>query len=76
MPISDGMGLVFAVTSYDGMVFISPTSCREMVPDPEFFAQCIRDSFQELLAIADQKTKKRRKKVVGRGKVAARKKAA
>ena len=38
MPISDGMGLVFAVTSYDGMIFISPTSCREQLPDPEFFA--------------------------------------
>lgn len=79
MPISDGMGLVFAVTSYDGMVFISPTSCREMVPDPEFFAQCIRDSFQELLAVADKKTKQRKRKagkVVGRRKAAVRKKAA
>ena len=53
MPISDGMGLVFSVTSYDGMIFISATSCREQMPDPEFFAQCIRDSFQEYLAIAD-----------------------
>lgn len=60
MPISDGMGLVFAVTSYDGMVFISPTSCREMVPDPEFFAQCIRDSFKELLAAADARGRKKK----------------
>jgi len=52
MPISDGMGLVFAVTSYDGMIFISPTSCREQIPDPGHFAQCIRDSFQEYLALA------------------------
>jgi diacylglycerol O-acyltransferase len=59
MPISDGMGLVFSVTSYDGMVFISPTSCREHMPDPEFFAQCIRDSFQEYLALADQPRRKR-----------------
>ena len=43
MPISDGMGLVFSVTSYDGMIFISPTSCREQMPDPEFFALCIRE---------------------------------
>jgi hypothetical protein len=52
MPIADGMGLVFAVTSYDGQIIISPTSCRELVPDPEVFAQCVRDSFQELLAAA------------------------
>ncbi|HRC38637.1 MAG TPA: WS/DGAT domain-containing protein [Rubrivivax sp.] len=52
MPIADGMGLVFAVTSYDGRIVISPTSCRELMPDPEAFAQCVRDSFQELLAAA------------------------
>jgi WS/DGAT/MGAT family acyltransferase len=52
MPIADGMGLVFAVTSYDGQIIISPTSCRELVPDPELLAQCVRDSFQELLAAA------------------------
>jgi hypothetical protein len=52
LPISDGLGLAFAVTSYDGRVIISPTSCRELMPDPEAFAQGLRDSFQELLALA------------------------
>jgi len=52
MPINDGLGLVFAVTSYDGRIIISPTSCREQMPDPEVFAQCVRDSFQEYLAAA------------------------
>ena len=54
LPISDGLGLSFAVTSYDGRIVISPTSCRELMPDPEGFAQCLRDSFQELLALAPQ----------------------
>jgi WS/DGAT/MGAT family acyltransferase len=54
MPISDGNGLVFAVTSYDGRLIISPTSCRELMPDPAVFAQCVRDSFQELLALANE----------------------
>jgi diacylglycerol O-acyltransferase len=52
MPIADGNGLVFAVTSYDGRIIVSPTSCRELMPDPALFAQCVRDSFQELLAHA------------------------
>jgi WS/DGAT/MGAT family acyltransferase len=52
MPISDGMGLVFAVTSYEGRIIISPTSCRELMPDPEAFTQHLRDSFQEFLALA------------------------
>jgi hypothetical protein len=53
LPISDGMGLVYAVTSYDGKVVVSFTSCYEQLPDPEIFAQCIRDSFQEYLARVD-----------------------
>ncbi len=52
LPITDGLGLAFAVTRYDGRIVISPTSCRELMPDPEFFAQCLRDSFQEYLALA------------------------
>jgi len=52
LPISDGQGLAFAITRVDGRVVISPTSCRELVPDPQVFTQCIRDSFQQLLARA------------------------
>ena len=52
MPIADGMGLVIAVTSYDGRIIISPTSCRELLPDPEAFTQQLRDSFQQYLALA------------------------
>ncbi|MBP6319682.1 MAG: wax ester/triacylglycerol synthase family O-acyltransferase [Rubrivivax sp.] len=54
LPVHDGMGLAIAVTSYDGRLIISPTSCRELMPDPEAFAQALRDSFQELLARADR----------------------
>jgi len=61
LPIYDGMGLVIAVTSYDGRIVISPTSCREQMPDPEFFAQCLRESFQEYLALTQHpKTRARR----------------
>jgi hypothetical protein len=62
MPIADGMGLVFSVTSYDGRILISPTSCREQIPDPEFFALCIRESFQEYLELASKPTSGRRSK--------------
>jgi WS/DGAT/MGAT family acyltransferase len=65
MPIADGMGLVFAVTSHEGRLIISPTSCRELMPDPEVFAQCVRDSFQELLAAAQAKTEASRQRRAG-----------
>ena len=51
MPISDGMGLVFSVTGYSDTIVISFTACYEQIPDPEVFAQCLRDSFQEYLAL-------------------------
>jgi len=51
-PLFDGMGLIFPVVSYCGRITISVTSCREMMPDPEFFAQCIEESYGELKAAA------------------------
>ncbi|MBC7728040.1 MAG: DUF1298 domain-containing protein [Microbacteriaceae bacterium] len=61
LPISDGLGLAFAVSRYDGRLVISLTSCRELMPDPEAFAQCLRDSFQEYLALARAAAVKRRR---------------
>ena len=55
LPISDGLGLAFAVSRCDGRIVVSPTSCRELLPDPEVFAQCLRDSFQEFLALAQDR---------------------
>ena len=60
MPVSDGMGLVFSVTSYDDKIIVSFTSCYEQLPDPEVFAQCVRDSFQEYLALAAGRKRVRR----------------
>ena len=59
MPISDGMGLVFSVTSYRDMVIVSFTGCYEQLPDPEVFALCLRDSFQEYLALVRPKAARR-----------------
>lgn len=53
LPIRDGAGLAFAVTCYDDRIVISPTSCRELVPDPEHLARCLRESFQASLAAAE-----------------------
>jgi hypothetical protein len=49
-PITQGMGLIFPVLSYCGRITISFTSCREILPDPVFFEDCIKQSFTELLA--------------------------
>lgn len=46
-PLSHGMGLIMPITSYNGELSIGFTSCRDMMPDPEFFSTCIYESFQE-----------------------------
>ncbi len=56
MPINDGLGLVFAVTSYDGKIIVSPTSC----------AQCVRDAFQDYLALARAGSRSKAKAPAGR----------
>ncbi|HRP28786.1 MAG TPA: wax ester/triacylglycerol synthase family O-acyltransferase [Burkholderiaceae bacterium] len=72
MPIADGMGLAFAVTSYDGQIIVSPTSCRELMPDPERFAQCLRESFQEALEAATRQPDRHRSRAAKAGAAAAR----
>ncbi|MCB1692758.1 MAG: wax ester/triacylglycerol synthase family O-acyltransferase [Pseudomonadales bacterium] len=54
-PIFDGMGIIFPVFSYCGQITLSVNACREMMPDPGFFADCIGESFDELLRSAPAK---------------------
>ncbi len=57
-PIMDSMGLFHAVISYDGQLSIAINSCREMMPDPAFYADCIHSSFEELRAAAATQARK------------------
>lgn len=47
--LTDGLGLGHVVQSYVKEATIAFTACRKLLPDPEFYAQCIEDSFNELL---------------------------
>lgn len=46
--LTDGLGLGHVVQSYVKEATIAFTACRKLMPDPEFYAQCIEDSFTEL----------------------------
>ena len=57
LPVSipvDGLGLNLTGFSYDGTLWICATSCRDMLPDPAFFAECLREAFHELVEAAAQ----------------------
>jgi WS/DGAT/MGAT family acyltransferase len=47
-PCVDGNGLFHSVGSYCDELYIGVTCCRNMMPDPEFYAECLRHSLDEL----------------------------
>jgi WS/DGAT/MGAT family acyltransferase len=53
-PLVDMMGLFHAVLSGAGVITITFISCREMMPDPEFYKACLQETYDELHAAATQ----------------------
>jgi WS/DGAT/MGAT family acyltransferase len=51
-PVMDGMGLIHPVFSCSGRISIAATACRDMMPDPGFYADCVQASFDELYTAA------------------------
>lgn len=51
-PVFDGMGLINTIYSYVDEIVISFTSDRKMIPDPDVYAQALRQSFEDLKAAA------------------------
>jgi WS/DGAT/MGAT family acyltransferase len=51
---SDYIGLNHTGFSYNGLLWISAVACRNMLPDPAFYAQCLRESFDELVAASEK----------------------
>tara|TARA_R110002124_G_scaffold116300_1_gene272641 strand:+ start:3252 stop:4703 length:1452 start_codon:yes stop_codon:yes gene_type:complete len=64
-PLLPNVGLFHIVYSTvedkKGTVNLSFTACRDMLPDPAFYAQCLQESFDELHAAALPEKKTRRK---------------
>ncbi len=73
-PVVDRAGLFHAVFSYNGVISLMFTACREMLPDPERYAACIDASWREIRDAALPRERKRRKNSAKRaGKKAAKK---
>jgi hypothetical protein len=45
-PLADGMGLFIATPSYNGEMTFSIISAREIMPDIEYFRECLDVSFE------------------------------
>lgn len=50
--LAEGQGLFHVVTSYNGNVILTFLADRQVMPDPEFYADCIGRSFADLIDAA------------------------
>jgi WS/DGAT/MGAT family acyltransferase len=71
-PLANGMGLFIATPSYNGEITFNVTSTREIVPDMDFFVDCIVSAVEDLKSCARPKMKPAKKKA--RSKKSSRKK--
>ena len=56
--VFDGIGLNVTGFSYNGTLWVCFVACRDMLPDPEEFRDCLEESFAELLSAALARGKK------------------
>jgi WS/DGAT/MGAT family acyltransferase len=47
-PIMEGVGIIHPVFSCSGKISVAVTCCRDMMPDPEFYADCLQASYDDL----------------------------
>ncbi len=52
-PLANGMGLFIATPSYNGEISFNVTSTREIVPDIDFFMECLRGALGDLTESAN-----------------------
>ena len=66
-PIMDSVGLFHAVMSCGDSISIAVNACRNMLPDPDFYAKCIQLSYDELrdatIGSSRRKPRKTRKSI-------------
>ena len=53
--LAEGQGLFHIVSSYNGNVILSFLADRDIMPDPEFYRECIEKSFADLMTASPTK---------------------
>jgi diacylglycerol O-acyltransferase len=56
-PVVHGVGLFQPVLSYNDTITISAVADRSMMPDPDFYVECLQASYDELKAATIDKPK-------------------
>jgi WS/DGAT/MGAT family acyltransferase len=63
-PLVNGMGLFIATPSYNGEMTFNVTSTRDILPDMEFFVECLEESLEALKKAVRPPRKKTAKKKI------------
>lgn len=53
-PLMDGGGVLHSVGSYNGQFMFSFIACREMMPDADFYRECLERGIRDVIASVDQ----------------------
>lgn len=53
MPLMDGGGVLHSVCSYNGDFVFTFTACRDLLPDSDFYRDCLRAAVQEVVTAGD-----------------------
>ena len=57
-PVLDGVGLMFTALSYNGNIVLTISGCREITPDAQYMADCLRSANAELKKASSKITRK------------------
>lgn len=49
-PVFHGVGLFQSLIGYGGKITVNVVSCRDMMPDPAFYCDCLNEAYEELKA--------------------------
>jgi diacylglycerol O-acyltransferase / wax synthase len=52
-PLMDGAAILHSVGSYNGEFMFCFTACRDLLPDPDFYGDCLRAATQDVVTAAD-----------------------
>jgi hypothetical protein len=63
-PLVNGMGLFIATPSYNGEMSFNVTSTREIMPDADFFVECLEETLNALKAAVKPVRKARARKKI------------
>ena len=52
-PVFHGVGLFQSLIGYGGKITVNVVSCREMMPDPAFYCECLNEAYEEMKAATE-----------------------